>query len=1513
MALDKKLEAFKNVLLDTTKRNALINYVENRNSNISIINDNFYEIYDLLIKNKKLEFYPLFDSLNLCEEEESLNETATVLFDEVIEKHKKYSKDFLLNKLENTAVYKKKDKYLFTNLSNEKLRTSLNSLIRKNKTITAETGFSVLFITFGFINWTDKKGVNITSPLAYLPVQISYDRKTNKYIVQAIDDELLINETLFYKMHVEDNITLDYSAFSSDLKEFLTYIKSYFSNTKYIIYEDISISLYSYSKINMYNDLCINQSQILSHPLVESIFDKKPFSQPEYLEYSIEEKNNVLSADLSQEKAINMAKSGMSFVIQGPPGTGKSQTITNILASLAMQGKKVLFVCKKTSAMSVVYDKLDSLGLSQFVLGLHDKSISKKDIVSSIVSSLEQSSNKRQKITDKINSYYNSISEDEIYLENLSNLLDSKTPLGLTFYECIGKYLSYDNSKIRTLNIDNYAMFKKKDYKDIIKKLDLIETLKENLNGSYKTHYFYGFSSCALSPNSRNHFFELVEELTIRIQNILKVTSPITYNSLSSLESVSYIIKNKNAFKNLNLDATSKKDVLSIDKKSIGLIFEGVKQQEKLTLEILNYTKNNILDSLELFDSPSSDLFSSALHDAFSKQVHKYKKIITSSLKPNIKFDKDLFSKLVDDMYNLNQISAKNTELFDQLKNKYDFISNASLRDLKSLELIYWYKMHEKKLYGIDSNFYGNFFSFVLDDENSNMYEGLIDGLKNIQLTLSKLIEYFDTNIDEFKDININTLLFKLISMTRHKDSLNDYINFDLEYKKMVSSYPYLKEIILEETPKSVFEVSFLNGLIEETFAQNKTLKDFTEFFFENTLTNYSDSINELVGVNKVKVYSELIKTWPLVYGLSGSNAGVKLLLAEANKKRKLLPIKQLFSALNDFLLDLKPIFMMSPLAVSTYLDADKFKFDVVIFDEASQLKSAESVCALFRAKSAVIVGDTEQLPPTEFFNATILSDDDTENVYESILSEASVTLPKIMLNWHYRSISEDLIDFSNKQIYKNLITFPSKFIEAEEYGVKFDYVAGEYKPSENINEAEAKEVLRLLINHTKKTPTKSLGIVCFNAKQANYISKLIDREAIKNKDIADFIDSAKFFVKNLETVQGDECDVIILSVCFGYDKAHKFRQNFGPINRDGGYRRLNVATTRAREKLVLVSSVKSSDFPSEIKNRGVKTLRDYIYYAETSNYHISKESKTSDTLISIVANKLIERGYDVSYNLGASEFKIDLAVSKDSEYVLALLLDSTNNHVFQSVYGSYFLRSNSLMRRGWNVLYLSALSLLQDFDNSMKLIFGALINKQDISYEAPVDTGLTYDIKPVSIDIESMFSQYTSECELLNSLINNYSKPKDRLENLVLSLAPVKESRVIKMALQLYEKPRLTESVSNMIKADLESIKKEHQMFSTMDFILLSNQVLGVSFRKNSPDNKRDILDIYPDELDDAIIQIVKNAVSVSVEDVYSYLQKLLCSDKLTAKNKKVYNKQINMLIDCNRLVEKQGILSIE
>ncbi|MCI0395488.1 MAG: DUF3320 domain-containing protein, partial [Chloroflexi bacterium] len=426
------------------------------------------------------------------------------------------------------------------------------------------------------------------------------------------------------------------------------------------------------------------------------------------------------------------------------------------------------------------------------------------------------------------------------------------------------------------------------------------------------------------------------------------------------------------------------------------------------------------------------------------------------------------------------------------------------------------------------------------------------------------------------------------------------------------------------------------------------------------------------------------------------------VLLREFEKKRRHLPIRKLMGLAGNAIQTIKPVFMMSPLSIPMFLPPGTLNFDLIVFDEASQVRPVEAFGAILRGPQTVVVGDSRQLPPTNFFNQVLEVDEETESLtadLESVLGLfAAQGAPQRMLRWHYRSRHESLITVSNYEFYDNkLVVFPSPDAAKEEVGVVFHYLPDTAydRGRSSTNEQEAQVVAKAVMDHARTRPDLTLGVAAFSIGQMQMIQDQL--EILRRRDAScEWYFNAHpfepFFVKNLENVQGDERDVIFISVGYGRTADGQISMNFGPLNKDGGERRLNVLITRARLRCEIFTNLTADDLDLNRTNaRGIVALKRYLKYAETGRLDIPTASggEPDSPFEEQVASALRQQGYEIATQVGSAGFWIDLAVKdkvQPGRYLLGIECDGATYHSARSARDRDRLRQEVLENMGWQI-----------------------------------------------------------------------------------------------------------------------------------------------------------------------------------------------------------------------------------
>jgi len=688
----------------------------------------------------------------------------------------------------------------------------------------------------------------------------------------------------------------------------------------------------------------------------------------------------------------------------------------------------------------------------------------------------------------------------------------------------------------------------------------------------------------------------------------------------------------------------------------------------------------------------------------------------------------------------------------------------------------------------------------------------------------------------------------------------------------------------------------------------------------------------------------------------------VQVLFKEANKQRRHLPLRKLFGTIPNLLTQLKPCLLMSPISVSQFLDPEKTKFDLVIFDEASQLRSEDAICSVYRGKQLVVCGDNKQLPPTTFFEQGMSDDlaDEGEDpnamgafdVFDSVLDACAAVMPQRQLKWHYRSEHESLIAFSNCMFYDySLITFPSWLQEDEAFGVKFVHVPdGVYDRGgrrDNIREAE--KVVGLVEEHLRRFPTQSLGVVTFNLAQADTIENHFEQFRRQNPHLERYFAPdrfEKFFVKNLESVQGDERDVLIFSIGYGKDKFGRLTMNFGPLNGNGGERRLNVAVTRARKKVIVVSSIRASDFDlGEVNREGVRVLHRYLDFAERGQDALAMQASQGEfesPFEQSVAAKIRSFGFGVVPQVGCSSFRVDLGVvdpSNPGRFAIGVECDGASYHSSATARDRDRIRQQILEKLGWKIYRIWSPDWVTRNETEVNRLKAAIeAALKDRAQSPPVSSSRTSN-GPVSSEPPVVVEKEIPKIDerlVIPSWVKTYQvcRPRvphanglqfhdsDALQALKRTLSqiidvegPVHKDVAATRLARAWDLDRVGERMMNAVKSAWRSLSREKLLRIQGEFLWPPAESFQIVVRQpNSEDvqSRRSIEEIPPEEIALAMRNLVRDSLSIERDKLLLLIARLFGFERAGNHIQKILANTFDDLVETGQLILLEDRVSL-
>lgn len=671
-------------------------------------------------------------------------------------------------------------------------------------------------------------------------------------------------------------------------------------------------------------------------------------------------------------------------------------------------------------------------------------------------------------------------------------------------------------------------------------------------------------------------------------------------------------------------------------------------------------------------------------------------------------------------------------------------------------------------------------------------------------------------------------------SRSQDVDRLEEWVRFQQVRRdaKNLGIELVVEEVCAErlsiENATLAFQKRFLGLWLDALYEETPILRDFSADRHDERVERFARLDRRSVALAQYRVRSFLLghANRPVVDGSAPESSEQGVIMREGNKKRRHLPLRRLFAQVPTLLLRVKPCVMMSPLAVSTYLNSPDLRFDVVIFDEASQVRPHDAVCAVYRGRQLVVAGDPKQLPPSDFFNRSAsddLEDPDNDEAngtadFESLLDVClSLGLTRKRLKWHYRSRREGLIAFSNKFIYNNdLVTFPSAD-EGADQAISLERVDnGQFESG--VNAVEARRVAELVFSHFRMSPNRSLGVIAFSKQQEYRIEDELEILRKADPSLEDYFKDdrdERFFVKNLERVQGDERDVIFLSIGYGPDAAGKIAMRFGPLNRQGGERRLNVAVTRARSSMKVISTMMAADIDlSRTQAEGPRLLKAFLDYADRGTRAIVEAITAADhedfdsPFEREVYDELTRRGLTVHRQVGCGGFKIDLAITDQTaagRYLLGVECDGATYHSSATARDRDRLRQSVLENLGWNLCRIWSTDWLRNREKQVNRVIKAL-EKVKIQPTLPSDISGNKPINlvPIILPRTSLPNQLFASIDEVPE-----AKIREAILQILKEFGATDQNELIKSTSLRIGFRRLGSKIESRIKTVINSLRK--------------------------------------------------------------------------------------------------------
>ena len=1403
------------------------------------------------------------------------------------------------------------------------LSKSLKNLYRTAKTSLEENGANTLYLALGLLKWYEnpKSTKPRFAPVILLPVEMVRKSASQGYVIRLRDDDPQMNVTILEKLkqdfHIQvgglDPLPMDEQGIDTR-KVFTILRKAIMEQPRWDVLESAYLGIFSFSQFVMWNDIRNRSQDLERNKIVRSLMDGKLAWEAEEMDPTASQDAKVflpMSADASQLFAIASAAKGESFVLHGPPGTGKSQTITTMIANALAQGKSVLFVAEKMAALEVVQKRLEKIGIGPFCLELHSNKAKKRTVLEQLRRATEVT---RDTTAEEYAARAQQLAQLRSELDCYADALHTPQPCGKDLYALVSLYEeNKDAPDLPPLD------------KDFIRRLNA-ETLREQ---EALLERMLAIGKVIEHPH--NHPLEAVR--CCQYSQKLRYELP---QAVSELRSATKELSA--ALDNLNLPREQTRDLAGMRKTvevagelkqwtALPKNWSALKTPRPVLVAMSQMAQNGIrLDNnLQILQASWTEGFfqldGKALCTQWDSVAGKWflpkmtaRNDIIRTVKPYAKgaVDKNTLRKHLGQLANYQSLRANVASQLDTLGPALGSLYNGTSTDYnRVLHCAQQALTSEEKLEELGAS---DLRCVCAQDSQVGPKLEQLDGLWSRFLAAKDtLYRLLDIAEEPCAEDHLSWQLTLCHALTDYADMLKDWIAFNgicLEAEQLgigFAAHSY-REGIDHDKLLPAYRKALYKALAVEAIDGCEALSSFSGVVFNEKIRQFKRLDEEVTRLTQQEIYCRLASRVPNFAKEAAQSSELGILQRAIRSGGRGLSLRKLFEQLPNLLPRLCPCMLMSPISAAQYLEPDRKPFDLVVFDEASQLPTAKAVGALARGTDAVIVGDPKQMPPTAFFVTNTADEENLEaEDLESILDDClAMSIPQTHLLWHYRSRHESLIAYSNSRFYENkLYTFPSVNDRVSKVSlVSVDGVFERGKQRQNRAEAEAVVAELKRRCHDAQLKKLSVGVVTFNISQQHLIDDLLS-EACREDAALDawaYQSEEPVFIKNLENVQGDERDVILFSIGYGPDEKGKVYMNFGPLNRDGGWRRLNVAITRARQEMIVFSTLRPEQIDlSRTSAEGVAALKGFLEYAQSHRLSVDENAIVPDQALMGIANSvcrfLNDNGYKTDCQVGHSKSRIDIGVldpKNPESYCLGILLDGESYGNAKLTRDREIAQISVLNGLGWRTTRIWTMDWWDNSRRELERILSLLQTPhkpEEPEAEPPIlpETAPQQTVHTAAAQEHRQYqiaelSQSTVPAE---DLIQSRYSPaiRKKISAILEKEAPISRSLLTRRVVQSYGIARAGSRIQSHMDAIYQSMKLQTTEQTDQVFYWLPTQDPEAYFEfrvGSSEENRRDAKEVPVQEAAAAICQVLREQISLGSEDLVRESAKLMGYSRL-------------------------------
>ena len=1327
MSIAETLQAQRRVLLDLTYRNRLLSLPKKPSSRSIVIHGELSApTVRTLLDKKGLTFAALRE-----DDEEQPPEAETVR-----------EEDPLLPQPDGEVVepgVQGARLHLQTKLKSEHLQKRLLDIFYESRTLLEEQGVNVLYLAIGQLVYREPSAVADefrSAPLILLDVALERKNARDRFVLKWTEEDPQENLSLREKLRVDFGITLpslpDIEAF--DLAAHFAAVRECIAaQTGWTVLENaLQLGFFSFSKLLMFLDLNpekwpqgteIDDNRLICGLLGEGFSDSDagfPSEGSGFLDQLIPaaELKHVMDCDSSQALAVEAVRRGRDLVIQGPPGTGKSQTIANLIATAVTDGKKVLFVSEKMAALEVVKRRLENVGLGPMCLELHSNKANKKIVLEELGRTLQVGRPMSADVAGGVRRL------EEVRSQLNDHARRMHEPVGasqLSPFEILGMLVKLlprtGRPKYRLPAASSWSK------SDFDRRVSLLREVCQHIPkvGVPEANPWYGVKH---QPVMRPQAEDLVAgaapfgsairqvcEATAALAQRLGIPIATTLPDIEKQCKVAESLAKAPAFDRSTITS-------SVWAAGLAMLNKGLQRGRQLS-DIRSRREGQVIDAAWMADwMPQRQIISSHgcslfrfLNSSYRQAINQLRGVMPAPLSK--KHDERL--ALLDDLIAAHQAQADLNAIAKIAKSAFGSVWRDADTDWSLAESILAWVQQSAPVDGMMD--VRKLAADIKDTSRlAEMAAASRTAVEQVRTNFAALSETLSIDAmavfagRSLNEVPLDALVTKSQIWAQDVEGLMHWLAF-ADVARRASVQDLTEPMALAaSTPhdadqaEQLFRCTFYIEMLKLASSAYPELAAFDGRRHEALVALFRELDRKRLILAQVEAAEA--HHFSIPKGTIGGSVGaLGILRGEIARKRNHMALRKLFRLCASPVQAIKPVFMMSPLSVARFLEPGAVEFDILVIDEASQVEPVDALGAIARCKQIVVVGDDKQLPPTPFFSRLVGGDEIDEQDegaqakdLESVLSLCVAKgLPQRMLQWHYRSKHESLIAVSNKEFYEGkLFIVPSPDRQRSQFGLRFHHFPdGRFDRGNSYkNHVEAVGVVQAVINHARQSPQLTLGVGTMSVRQRQAISDELELARRQHPELEHFIarhQHEPFFVKNLENIQGDERDVILISVGYGRAKSDdKMYQNFGPLNADGGHRRLNVLITRARQRCEVFSSITADDIRvDERTHLGVVALKTFLRYAEMGDLGIpTMTGRAPDSPFEeAVQDVLVQRGFQIDNQVGVAGFFIDLAVvdpELPGRYILGIECDGASYHSAPSARDRDRLRQEILEAHGW-------------------------------------------------------------------------------------------------------------------------------------------------------------------------------------------------------------------------------------